>query len=83
MIPYFNLAFHAFMIEQDARHQRFASSFEDIGDAENGPKLSGCQAYDWYLLDGIEYVVDEDGIVDRCEEGYIEPDAAGMPRGYA
>ncbi len=51
-----------------AEHQRIAALWEDTGDAENGPDLSGCQAHDYYLLDGIEYAVFEDGTTDWSPE---------------
>lgn len=64
----FNLAFHDFMRSIGAKHTFFEASWEDVGDAENGPELSGHGAYDAYVLDGIEYAVSEDGTVDRAPE---------------
>ncbi len=63
----FNPAFHAFMMEQGATHEHLEDCFEDIGDAENGPKLAGHPALDVYTLDGIDYAVGADGIVERSE----------------
>lgn len=62
----FNPAFHAFMMTfKDATHERIEADWEDTGDAENGPELTGHPAFDLYVLDGIEYIVDEHGRADR------------------
>ena len=61
----FNMALHDFMETQGATHERIANSFEDIGDPENGPELTGCPGHDIYVLDDVEYVVFEDGSTDR------------------
>ncbi len=76
----FNPALHAFMMSQGATHQRFAASWEDVGDAENGPEMTGCQAYDEYTLDDTCYAAFEDGTVDRSpafDTQGIECDAVG------
>lgn len=62
----FNLALHDFMISNGATYTRLAESFEDVGDAENGPELAGHPALDVYVLDDIDYAIDEKGIVDRA-----------------
>lgn len=62
----FNPAFHAFMIQQGASHQRVEANWEDVGDPENGPKLEGYPAYDMYNLDGTDYAMFENGVVDRA-----------------
>ncbi len=62
----FNPALHAFMIEQGAAHDRIEALWKDIGDAENGPDLIGHPSFDLYLLDDVEYVMDEHGCADRC-----------------
>lgn len=61
----FNPAFHAFMMMLGATHERLPKHWEDTGDAENGPELSGFASHDIYELDGVEYVVFEDGSTDR------------------
>ncbi len=62
----FNPAFHAFiMMHADATYARIEASWEDVGDAENGPKLEGNPAFDLYTLDDVEYVMDEQGRADR------------------
>jgi len=63
----FNLAFDAFMNANDSQRTRIPASWEDTGDAENGPHLTGCAAHDLYLLDDVEYAVFEDGTAERCE----------------
>ncbi len=61
--PYpFNPMFHAFMRSIDgATHQRVHACWEDTGDAENGPELTGHPDFDLYTLDGFEYMVTDDG----------------------
>ncbi len=57
----FNPAFHAFMMAfPNAKHERHDQCWEDTGDAENGPQLSGHPAFDLYTLDGFEYMVTDD-----------------------
>lgn len=61
----FNLAFHDFMLSLGAEHERIEEHWEDVGDAENGPELSGHPAFDVYRDADTVYVVDENGRADH------------------
>lgn len=54
-----NLWLHRMLTDQGACvHEHHPSSFEDIGDAENGPQLIGGPAYDSYRCDSHEFFID-------------------------
>ncbi len=44
----FNLSLHDHLMTLGFTHERVENSFEDIGEAESGPELSGGPAYDVY-----------------------------------
>lgn len=46
--PPFNLALHECLMRLGYSYQRVAADWEDDGDAENGPHLSGHDAFDEY-----------------------------------
>jgi hypothetical protein len=61
----FNLALHDYLLTLGATHEHVAEDWEDDGDAESGPHLTGHPAFDLYTLDDVEYVVTADGTVER------------------
>lgn len=61
----FNAAFHDFMAGEGATHERICESIEDVGVECRGPTLVTHPTHDIYELDGVEYVVYEDGSTDR------------------
>lgn len=61
----FNIALHDHLISLGYRRERVEASWEDVGDAENGPKLEGGPAFDCYT-GADEYVyASEIGVLDR------------------
>jgi hypothetical protein len=67
----FNPAAHDHLLALGFTHERYEASWEDLGDAENGPQLSGGPAYDEYQAeDGFTVYVGEDGRT-GCE--WVQP----------
>lgn len=52
---------HHHLIDLGFSHVHVDASWEDTGDAENGPRLSGGPAYDEYTLDDMTVYIAEDG----------------------
>ena len=61
----FNIALHEHLTSLGYNHTRHASSWQDIGDADNGPCLDGGPAYDEYAGDDEYIFASEDGVLDR------------------
>jgi hypothetical protein len=57
----FNAAAHEALLAAGYKHERVEASWEDDGDAENGPHLSGGPAYDEYKDADSRVVVQEEG----------------------
>ncbi len=62
--PY-NLALHEHLMSLGYEYQRFACTFEDAGDAENGPHLTGGPAYDMYSSPTEFIYATEGGVLDH------------------
>jgi hypothetical protein len=68
----FNLAAHEALLAAGYSYEQFEECWEDDGDPENGPSLSGHSAFDWYgHSDGHEVFVGADG---DTGNSYSEPD---------
>jgi hypothetical protein len=59
-MPY-NLAAHHHLRAMGYKHTHYNSDFEDIGDAENGPCLTGSYGFDEYAKEDHYIVIDEEG----------------------
>lgn len=46
----FNPALHAFLTDAGFGYSHHEASWEDVGDAENGPELTGGPAFDEYFF---------------------------------
>jgi hypothetical protein len=69
----FNPAFHFHAVALlGAQHDRVPAYWEDTGDAENGPELSGFQEHDRYTLDDISFAMFSDGTFDWCEQARVD-----------
>lgn len=59
-----NFNLHRLLTDQGACvHVHYPDSFEDVGDAENGPELTGGPAYDEYTCDSHTFIVDSTGCI--------------------
>lgn len=59
-----NFNLHRLLTDQGACvHVHYPDSFEDVGDAENGPELTGGPAYDEYTCDSHTFIVDSTGTI--------------------
>lgn len=59
-----NTWLHLMLTDQGAFvHEHIPDSFEDVGDAENGPELIGGPAFDRYSGDSHEFIVDGTGTI--------------------
>ena len=57
-----NFFAHRMLTDQGACvHEHYSETYEDIGDAENGPQLSGGPAFDKYFGDSHEFIIDHTG----------------------
>ena len=68
----FNPAAHDFFVGAGYVVTHYESDFEDVGDAESGPKLSGGPAFDEYAADDHYVIVTEGGATSvslETEEG--------------
>lgn len=76
-----NLRLHHLLTDQGACvHVHYPESFEDVGDAENGPELVGGPAYDEYSCDSHSFIVDGTGqiVFSSAIDWDFERFAAGM-----
>ena len=64
----FNQALHDFLITNGYQRYHEPESFEDDGDCENGPHLTGDPAFDEYVDENTRVIVEEGGVVwsERC-----------------
>jgi hypothetical protein len=74
-MPYNQVA-HDFLLEQGYTHHHEKATWEEVGDAENGPKVDGGPACDVYG-DKKDYV-----IVDENGAAWFEEGAAAMDIAY-
>lgn len=59
-----NIWLHRMLTDQGAcSHEHEPDSFEDVGDAENGPDLQGGPAYDRYWSESHEFIIDQSGTI--------------------
>ena len=69
----FNPAAHDFFVAAGYVVTHYKADFEDVGDAESGPKLSGGPAFDEYAADDHCVIVTEGGATFlETEEGRQE-----------
>ncbi len=61
----YNQALHVHLLAHSYTHDRIPASWEDCGDAENGPMVSGGPAYDLYIGADEMVFATEDGVLDR------------------
>ena len=61
----FNPALHAHLTSLGYVRSRHEASWEDVGDAENGPELDGGPAYDEYTGPDEYVFTSESGVLDR------------------
>ncbi len=61
----YNQALHIHLLAHGYEHERVEASWEDHGDAETGPMVSGGPAYDMYLGPDEVVFATEDGLLDR------------------
>ena len=59
----FNPVYHELLLMQGYTWIPHECSFEDIGDGESGPMLSGGPAYDLYQNEKWEIIVEADGTI--------------------
>jgi hypothetical protein len=72
-----NPELHHLLVNNGFRYEFVPDSFEDDGDAESGPHLTGGPSYDLYESDHWRYIIDHRGIQVNEErdlklEAYIE-----------
>ncbi len=67
-MPYNTFAHNA-LLQSGYTHEHHNATWEDVGDAENGPKLDGGPACDVYASETEYVVIDEDGSATRDVEG--------------
>jgi hypothetical protein len=64
-----NFFAHRMLTDQGAyTHEHYPESFEDVGDAESGPQLTGGPAYDRYAGESHEIIIDYSGMIRHCVE---------------
>lgn len=57
----FNQDIHDNLLDHGFRHNRVEESWEECGDAENGPQLDGGPAYDEYMSNDSYIIIDHEG----------------------
>lgn len=63
-ISHSNIFAHRMLTDQGAYvHTHYPDSWEDIGDAENGPQVVGGPAYDEYSGDSDYFIIDPSGLI--------------------
>jgi hypothetical protein len=72
----FNPDAHAHLIALGYRHTQFPCTFEDDGDAESGPHLTGGPAFDEYESDDDRLIIDELGRFAHWELRDLEAEKA-------
>ena len=75
----FNAGAHQSLLEQGFIFAYHEESWEDTGDAENGPQLTGGPAYNEYISkDNFQIIIDHNGLVVAFEENpYLGDDPLG------
>lgn len=61
----YNQALHEHLLAHGYEHQRVEADWEDHGDGETGPMVSGGPAYDLYLGSDEMVFATEEGVLDR------------------
>lgn len=64
-----NFFAHRMLTDQGAcTHEHNPDTWEDTGDAENGPHLTGGPAFDRYYTDSHEIIIDQSGLIVHSSE---------------
>jgi hypothetical protein len=73
--PGFNLSAHAGLVALGFQHTRHEADWEDEGDGESGPRLTGGPAWDEYEDADFRVVVDDHGMVALWEPRDLQLEA--------